>query len=94
MRERMPGPRHDRVEPERPDALLANLCGFRLTSHLISCRGKSAASASPFRAAFHPLSRVTQISPVVVIENSPPSGDVRGLFGHGEPGCCFVAPSW
>ena len=32
------------------------------------------------------MSRVTQIFPVVAIENSPPSVDVRGLFGPDPAG--------
>ena len=36
------------------------------------------------------VSRVTQFPPVVVIESSPPSGDVRGLFGPYEPGFQLV----
>ena len=36
IRQRMPGPRSNQVEPERPDDLLANLGGFRQTSHVTS----------------------------------------------------------
>ena len=36
IRQRMPGPRADQIEPERADDLLANLGGFRQTSHVTS----------------------------------------------------------